>query len=136
MRVWNQIVPEKLALAGLRSSLVSAAQQSAEAASRFLLRLEVMLAYIRGTRTETGLTVEASLLEGEFKKGEAVSKKELSQLALQPYDVCPAWNYTIVPWQVDEGAGQRQAGEIHQLFLRCSSRSGESLRPKSKSTVE
>lgn len=32
---WNQIVPEKLALAGLRSSLVSASQQSVEVAGRF-----------------------------------------------------------------------------------------------------
>lgn len=72
-------------------------QISANWAGKPLLNLEVMLAYIRGTRTKTGLTVEASLWEGEFKKGEAVSKKKLSQLALRPHDVCPTWNYNIVP---------------------------------------
>ena len=84
-------------------------QISVNWAGKPLLNLEVMLAYIRGTRTETGLTVEASLLGGEFKKGEAVSKKELSQLALQPHDVCPAWNYTIVPRMSGEASGSRES---------------------------
>src|SRR3984885_7039040 len=80
-------------------------QISANWAGKPLLNLEVMLSYIRGTRTKTGLTVEASLLEREFKKGEAVSKKKLSQLALQPHDVCPAWNYNIVPRLSGEASG-------------------------------
>ena len=66
-------------------------------AGKPLLSLEVMLAYIRGTRTATGLAVEASLLEGEFKKGERVTKEELNRLALRPHEQCPAWNYTVVP---------------------------------------
>jgi len=64
---------------------------------RPLLNLEVMLAYIRGTKTATGLAVEASQLEGEFKKGERVTRKELKRLALRPHEQCPDWNYTIVP---------------------------------------
>jgi len=70
---------------------------SANWAGKPLRTLEVMLAFIRGTRTETGLTVEASLLEGPYKKGERVSEKDMAQLALQPHVVCPAWNYTISP---------------------------------------
>jgi hypothetical protein len=70
---------------------------SANWAGKPLRTLEVMLAFIRGTRTETGLTVEACLLEGAYKKGERVSEKEMAQLALQPHVVCPAWNYTISP---------------------------------------
>jgi hypothetical protein len=70
---------------------------SANWAGKPLRTLEVMLALIRGTRTETGLTVEASLLEGPYKKGERVSEKDIAQLALQPHVVCPAWNYTISP---------------------------------------
>ena len=66
-------------------------------AGKPLLNLEVMLAYIRGTKTAAGLAVEASLLEGGFKKGERITKKELNQLALRPHEQCPAWNYTIVP---------------------------------------
>jgi hypothetical protein len=66
-------------------------------AGKPLLNLEVMLAYLRGTKTAKGLAVEASLLEGEFKKGERVTKKELNRLALRPHEQCPAWNYTVVP---------------------------------------
>ena len=66
-------------------------------AGKPLLNLDVMLAYIRGTRTEKGLAVEAALLDGDFKKGERVTKEELSRLSVQPHEVCPAWNYTIAP---------------------------------------
>lgn len=70
---------------------------SANWSGKPLRTLDVMLAFIRGTRTETGLTVEACLLEGSYKKGERVSAKEMAQLALQPHAVCPAWNYSISP---------------------------------------
>jgi hypothetical protein len=66
-------------------------------AGRPLSTLEVMLGYIRGTTTDTGLTVEAFHLEGAFAKGQQVSKKEMKGLALQPHQTCPDWNYTISP---------------------------------------
>ncbi len=73
------------------------AQISANWAGKPLLTLEVMLAFIRGTKTETGLSVEACLLEGPYKKGERVSEREMAQLTVQPHAICPAWNYTITP---------------------------------------
>lgn len=72
-------------------------QISANWSGKPLQHLEVMLAYIRGTKTDTGLTVEAYLLEGDFKKGERIPENELSRLSVRPHDVCPTWNYTIVP---------------------------------------
>lgn len=62
-----------------------------------------------GYDARAGLTVKASLLEGEFKKGEAVSEKKLSQLALQPHDVCPTWNYNVVPRMSGEAIGSRES---------------------------
>jgi len=70
-------------------------------AGKPLLNLEVMLAYIRGTKTATGLAVEGSLLEGKFKRGERVTKAELNRLAMRTHEQCPGWNYTIVPRMSD-----------------------------------
>lgn len=66
-------------------------------AGKPLLTLGLMLGYIRGTTTETGLTVEAFLLEGDFPLGQKVSNKEMSRLRLQLHQTCPNWNYTIAP---------------------------------------
>jgi hypothetical protein len=68
-------------------------------AGKPLSSLDLMLGYIRGTTTETGLTVDAFLMEGDFPKGQQVSKKEMERVALQPHQTCPDWNYTITPRQ-------------------------------------
>lgn len=62
-----------------------------------LVSLELMLGYIRGTTTQTGLTVQAFHMDETFALGERVSKNALGQLALQPHQKCPDWNYTISP---------------------------------------
>ena len=64
-------------------------------AGKPLKSLEVMLAYLRGTKSQAGLTVEAFLIEGEFEKREKVPKKEFDSLNVTPHKVCPEWNYTI-----------------------------------------
>jgi hypothetical protein len=74
-------------------------------AGRPLSSLDVMLGYIRGTTTETGLTVEAFLMEGDFPSGEKVPKRELDGLALQAHQTCPNWNYTITPREDEDGSG-------------------------------
>ncbi len=58
---------------------------------------DIMLAYLRGTTTATGLTVSASLLEGDYPKGQSVSDAEMAQLNLERHIVCPNWNYTLRP---------------------------------------
>jgi hypothetical protein len=71
-------------------------------AGKPLSSLEVMLGYIRGTTTEKGLSVQASLLEGDYPQGEKVSRNQMDRVALQPHQVCPDWNYTIKPRAADD----------------------------------
>jgi hypothetical protein len=66
-------------------------------AGKPLRSLEIMLGYIRGTRTETGLSVTAHLDEDFYKKSVPYSAKDVDQLSLKSHDVCPQWNYTISP---------------------------------------
>jgi hypothetical protein len=58
---------------------------------------DTMLAYLRGTTTETGLSVTAELHETVYEKGQSVSNAEMAQLNLEPHNVCPRWNYTLRP---------------------------------------
>jgi Rhodopirellula transposase DDE domain len=66
-------------------------------AGKPLKTLSVMLAYIRGTKTSTGLKVEAALDEGVYKRGQKVNKEDLERLILTEHDICPNWNYTLTP---------------------------------------
>jgi len=66
-------------------------------AGKPLRTFDVMLAYIRGTRTTTGLTVKGSLLEGVYETGQSVSDAEMKKLNLERHTVCPNWNYTLRP---------------------------------------
>ena len=58
---------------------------------------ETMLAYLRGTATETGLSVTADLHEAVYQKGQSVSDAAMAQLNLEPHLVSPQWNYTLRP---------------------------------------
>jgi hypothetical protein len=62
-----------------------------------LRSLRIMLNYIRGTTTTTGLTVAAHLDEGIYRKGQKVAREDMAKLRLNPHTVCPDWNYTIYP---------------------------------------
>jgi hypothetical protein len=62
-----------------------------------LRTLEVMLGYIRGTSTVTGLSVKAFLDEGFYAKGRKVTGGDIEGLRLKAHTVCPKWNYTLNP---------------------------------------
>jgi Rhodopirellula transposase DDE domain len=62
-----------------------------------LRTLGIMLGYIRGTTTTTGLTVTAHLDENTYRKGQKVGRDEIDQLNVKYHEVCPQWNYTITP---------------------------------------
>ena len=66
-------------------------------AGKPLRSLETMLNYIRGTSTQTGLTVRAACLEGTFQKGQKVSDEQMQQLNIEHGEVCSQWNYTLRP---------------------------------------
>ncbi|HEV3263848.1 MAG TPA: ISAzo13 family transposase [Gemmataceae bacterium] len=64
---------------------------------RPLRSFSIMLGYIRGTTTTTGLTVKAYLDDGIYKKGQKVTREDVRGLALERHSVCSDWNYTIRP---------------------------------------
>jgi hypothetical protein len=66
-------------------------------AGKPLKTLGVMLGYIRGTTTTTGLKVKAYLDEEAYQKGQKVTKKDMEQLSLVAHAVCPNCNYTLSP---------------------------------------
>ena len=62
-----------------------------------LTSYEVVLDALRSTKTSTGLTVEATLIEHTYQKGLSVSDADMKLLNLQKHTICPHWNYTIRP---------------------------------------
>ena len=72
-------------------------QISCNWAGKPLRSFTTMLNYIRGTVTETGLTVKAFLVERTFEKGQKVSNEQRAALNLQRRHICPNWNYVIKP---------------------------------------
>lgn len=66
-------------------------------AGKPLRSLQLMLAYIRGTTTTTGLKVKATLVDQVFKKGIKVTQDVWEALQIQPRPICPRWNYIIRP---------------------------------------
>jgi hypothetical protein len=56
-----------------------------------------MLAYIRGTTTVAGLSVNAVLDEGTYRKGLKVTAEDEKKLRIEHHEVNPQWNYTIRP---------------------------------------
>lgn len=58
---------------------------------------ETILAYLRGTTTDGGLTVTAELHEEVYAKGQMVSDGDFADLSLERAAVCPEWNYTLRP---------------------------------------
>lgn len=62
-----------------------------------LVSYEKMLAFIRNTRTKTGLAVTAYLDRAEYPKGLKPNPQLISSLALKPGKLLPRWNYTIAP---------------------------------------
>ncbi|MCL5995263.1 MAG: ISAzo13 family transposase [Chloroflexi bacterium] len=66
-------------------------------AAQPLVTFEKMLALIRGMVTETGLEVEAFLVDKVYATGLKVTDAVMSSLNLVHHSVCPKWNYTIRP---------------------------------------
>jgi len=62
-----------------------------------LCTFETMLSLIRGTVTETGLKVEAFLVNKVYATGLKVADAVMNSLNLERHAVCSNWNYTIRP---------------------------------------
>jgi len=69
-------------------------------AGRPLESYETMLNYIQTTKTNTGLSVSASLIEGKYTKGMKATREEVAALNIVAHSVQPKRNYTLHPQQV------------------------------------
>ncbi len=72
-------------------------QVSINWAGKPLKTLGLMLGYILGTTTRTGLTVTAHLDESLYRKGQKVTREDMDRLSLTSHATYPRWNYTISP---------------------------------------
>lgn len=66
-------------------------------AGKPLRSLSRMTALIRGTTTQTGLTVKAAQLKGYYPNKVKVSDEEMATLKLTRPKICPQWNYLLHP---------------------------------------
>jgi Rhodopirellula transposase DDE domain len=85
-------------------------------AGKPLRSLETMLNYIRGTTTQTGLTVRAALLDGTFEKGQKVSNDQMQQLNIEQQSMCSQWNYTIRPRLTSSSEATQTSEEQKVIF--------------------
>jgi hypothetical protein len=72
-------------------------------AGKPLRSLSTMLAYIRGTMTETGLRVRAWLNTRKYPKRVKISDAQMNSLNLERLPICPNWSYTIRPLSQQSG---------------------------------
>jgi len=66
-------------------------------AGKPLRTYEIMLGYIQGTTTTTGLKIKAKLIDRTYQTGIKISNAEMASLNLTRRPVCPKWNYIIRP---------------------------------------
>lgn len=72
-------------------------QISANWAGEPLSSYEVILKFIRATRTETGFRCCARFDERDYPTGQTVTTHQKSQIKLTPHRVLGKWNYTVKP---------------------------------------
>ncbi len=58
---------------------------------------DMMLNCLNTTTTQTGLTVNAELVEREYERGIKISEDKMNQLNLEYNESLPRWNYMIKP---------------------------------------
>ncbi len=62
-----------------------------------LRSFEMVVEYIAGTRTHTGLSVTAHLVTTVYATGVKIPDAVMATLDVRAHDVCPQWNDTIHP---------------------------------------
>jgi hypothetical protein len=58
---------------------------------------ETVLKYTLTTKTNSGLRVNAVLVDKQYQKGLSASEEDLSKLNIERHEVNPLWNYTLYP---------------------------------------
>jgi hypothetical protein len=62
-----------------------------------LRSFDLVLHYLRSTKTQTGLKVRAHLVTETYCTGVTVAQADMQLLNIEQHEVCPQWNYTIRP---------------------------------------
>jgi len=62
-----------------------------------LRSMNILLGFIRGTTTQTGLKVKARWNKRTYQTKEKISKNEKKNINFKKHKVIPLWNYTIFP---------------------------------------
>jgi transposase len=58
---------------------------------------DIILGFIEGTTTKTGLRVTAALDTGRYELHKKPTKKQMSSINIKPHRFHPEWNYSIYP---------------------------------------
>jgi len=58
---------------------------------------ETLLNFIRTTKTKSGLTVTATMLDANYPTGVKTSDAQMAEVRLHSHRVLPMWNYTLAP---------------------------------------
>lgn len=62
-----------------------------------LTSYEKILNFIKTTKTETGLKVDAYLHDKEYQTGESISDEQMATIPIIRHETFPQWNYTLLP---------------------------------------
>jgi hypothetical protein len=62
-----------------------------------LVNLQTMLNFIRTTKTQKGLRVRATQIEGQYSTGIKIAANAMADVNIINHQLLPAWNYTIAP---------------------------------------
>jgi len=66
-------------------------------AAQPLVNYETILNFISSTKTETGLTIKACLIDKQYEKGVKISNGQFQNLSVKHHTFRPNWNYSICP---------------------------------------
>ncbi len=58
---------------------------------------EIMLNYINGTSTKSGLKIQSFLNNTIYEKGIKISDEDFKKINIETFETLPQWNYTIHP---------------------------------------
>lgn len=72
-----------------------------------LRSFDLLLQYLRATKTQTGLRVQAHLAPETYASSKRVSDELMATRQIEVHAVCPQWDYTIRPRAATPGVAWR-----------------------------
>jgi pyruvate formate-lyase activating enzyme-like uncharacterized protein len=78
-------------------SIVSSPRSPTTGLGEPLDSYQKILRFIRSTRTQSGMSVNAHLDRRHYLTGTVPTPEQLQALRIKPHEILPKWNYTISP---------------------------------------